>query len=1696
MGVASKTCRSFTRHPLAHAVALAIALGSASAQAATITVTSNADAALPADDGNCTLREAIAAANANAAVDTCTPGDAGLDTITFADGLGTITLTTGQLEITETVSITGPAAGQTISGNNASRIFAVTVADQALTLENLTLTAGYTSADGSFPGTCAADRGEGGAVCTLGKLTLTNSTVSNSFTVGNDAHGGGLFVRGNATLSNSTVSGNRTSGIYAHGGGLFVRGNATLTNSTVSGNATGGVRSNGGGLRVRGNATLTNSTVSDNSTDGAAAYAGGLRVDRNATLTNSTVSGNRTTGDRAEGGGLWVGDNATLTNSTVSGNRTSGLDADGGGLWLGGNATLTNSTVTDNTARTGGGGIHLYYDSGYTLTLDSTILAANFGFQDNLRAGSNTINARFSLFGDDPSEINGTNTSNVFDDNPGVAPLADNGCAVPAPINCVPTHALLGSSPALDTGDNPLSLTTDQRGSGFPRTLHTATDIGAFERAANFIVTTIADSSLGSLREAVLDANRIPGADTITFSNGLGTITLTSGQLDITETVSITGPAAGQTISGNNASRIFAVTVADQALTLENLTLTGSDTSADGAFPAATSCAADTGEGGAVCALGDLTLSNSTVSDNRTRGYAAYGGGLYVGGTATLTNSEVRQNRAGGLFSYGGGLYVRGDAMLSNSTVSGNRTTKDDAPGGGLFVRGNATLADSTVSDNSTNCSSFHCRGGGLYVDGNATLSNSTVSGNSTTGDFSGGGGLYVDGNATLSNSTVSGNSTDGSDSEGGGLFVRGNATLSNSTVTANQADSGGGGIHLYGSGSTLDLDSTILAGNTGPEGNLQPRSNTINARFSLFGDDPSEINGSNTSNVFDDNPGVAPLADNGCAVPAPDNCVQTHAVLGSSLALDAGDNPLGLLTDQRGSGFPRTIGIATDIGAFERPSFTVTTNANSGTDSLRDKVGQANALFGNDVITFADGLGPIVLTTGQLDISEALTIRGPAAGQIISGDNNSRIFNVNTTGAPLTLENLTLRDGFTDNNGGAVRVRFSDLTLTNSTVLDNTALGTANNANGGGLWVRDGDLTLTNSAVLNNTATAILNNANGGGLFAQNSILTLTNSTIAGNDVAGDNANGGGLLVRDGDLALSNSTVSGNSADGTGLNNNGRGGGLFVDNSDATLTHSTVTANQAERGGGGIHLTNNNPGRSLTLDNTILAANTGPQGNLRRGNNTVDGSFNLFGDAASEINDTDPSSNNNILTNAPELAALADNGCITPHSTPSGLACVQTHAPLPDSPALDAAGATTCTSAPVNGLDQRGFSRGFDATGIPDDPQPGDCDIGAHEADGVLSFSLTQNQWQLISPLPLDNFGDTTVGEVVGDDILVGNLDNTVYGSEWIVYRRDDAADQYVALDLNSALEVGRGYWLKTLSSDQQFGLSGDANSATAIALEAAPNPADGRANKLGHPFTHSVCWSDVEISDDGFSTTLSLDDVDPGGICDTDPSDPSCIMSRIMYQWNGAAYQSFDGVTPGAEGVLDIFDGFFVKAYQAGYELRVPATPGCSSTLTLKAASPASKTDATQANEWSLRLIVSSGRLTDPGNLLGRLDASADGFDAHDLNELPADFEPYLTLVFPHPEWGEQAGDYTTDYRAPSSDRRAVTDWAFEIRSDQPREITLSWEIPTQDLRHKSRLIDIENRVQIRPKNVAEYTVPMVGTRHRFTWRLRQGR
>ena len=86
-------------------------------------------------------------------------------------------------------------------------------------------------------------------------------------------------------------------------------------------------------------------------------------------------------------------------------------------------------------------------------------------------------------------------------------------------------------------------------------------DDGPVALRATFIVTNTNDSGAGSLRQAIIGANTLLGDDVIVFDiSGTSphTITLTSGQLEVTSNIEVTGPGSESLIiDGNASSRVF-----------------------------------------------------------------------------------------------------------------------------------------------------------------------------------------------------------------------------------------------------------------------------------------------------------------------------------------------------------------------------------------------------------------------------------------------------------------------------------------------------------------------------------------------------------------------------------------------------------------------------------------------------------------------------------------------------------------------------------------------------------------------------------------------------------------------------------------------------------------------------------------------------------------------------------------------------------------------------------------------------------------------------------------------------------------------------------------------------------------------------------------------------------------------------------
>ena len=415
-----------------------------------------------ADDGACTLREAILSANtdkASGAKDGECSAGSGADIITLEATTYSLTIAgpspaSGGVHIwiVEPLTIIGLGEGSTTIKSAYGNAGIFYVSGTTLNLSSLTMADGNTVAGGAIHN------------ANYGTLTVTNTTF-----VGNSAGDGGAIYNSlgsNAMVTNSTFSGNISRG---SGGAIYNgSGTTTLTGSTFSDNSAGGGQYVGAGGAIMNSSTMniTNCVLTGNRANTGGAITNG----QNAPLTikNSTLSGNSADKDAfGNGGAIQNFGTLNLINSTLSGNIAGGASGVGGGITNDyyGTLTIINSTLSGNSAAFGGG-----------IRTDGTV---NY---------TNTIIANSSS-GGDCSRVYGnfsTKVNNLVEDgscfatisgDPNLGPLADNG-------GPTLTHALLPGSRAINMGSDTACAASpvfniDQRSGVRPQGAHC--DIGAVE---------------------------------------------------------------------------------------------------------------------------------------------------------------------------------------------------------------------------------------------------------------------------------------------------------------------------------------------------------------------------------------------------------------------------------------------------------------------------------------------------------------------------------------------------------------------------------------------------------------------------------------------------------------------------------------------------------------------------------------------------------------------------------------------------------------------------------------------------------------------------------------------------------------------------------------------------------------------------------------------------------------------------------------------------------------------------------------------------------------------------------------------------------------------------------------------------------------------------------------------------------------
>ncbi|OWK36578.1 Fibronectin type III domain protein [Fimbriiglobus ruber] len=859
------------------------------------------------------------------------------NTITFLPGLfGTISLGSSLPTITQPVTIQGPGAALITINGMGNQIFQLDSTSASVT--NTDAISGLTLTNGGS----ATD---GGAVYDNNQnLTLDSMTITANTATGD---GAGLFTNGGTVIvTNSVFSNNKAAdGVAIRNTGATV----AIADTTIDGNTATNPDGTGGYYQSGGSSTITGSSFTNNvGGDGVGLFVTGGPT----TLGTSFVGNNKSTnaGGPDIGGGLAVaGGQVTVQNSTISGNTA---NADGAGVdFQSGSLTIQNSTIAFNTAdadNTGGGdGGGVFVATTLSVGLSSNIIAKNAvgtsGANPDV-SGVASATSAFNLIGDSTGLTgisNGTQNNQIGTAGTPLDPMF----VSTSPVfngGPTPTFALQSTSLAIGTG-TANTLPTDQRGAPFVRTAGAGTDIGAFQTQPNqaLVVTTAQDLNSPlynpanlSLREAI----RLAGtnAPTITFAPALNgsTINLTLGTLDVNRSLSIQGPGASQlTVDGQGMFQPFLI-FNGTASTLSTVSISG------------------------------LTVQNG--DSDPSLGGTGFGGGIESAENTTLDSVIVKNSKA---TSSGGGVAqaIRGTLKITNSWIDSNAAV--GGVGGGV-----ANIAGSTVK-----------------------IVNTAITNNTSGTDGGGVASAFGTANLVVQNSTIASNKAN---ADGGGVWVSAGSTfaLDNSTVALNMADAdntgggSGGGLFVAGLTTPATAQSTIVAKNTvgtsGTDPDIDGRIDTTKSLvFNTTGWDQS---GSDAATIRGQDPLLGTLQNNGGLSP-------TLALQSGSPAIDAGSNPDSQTTDQRGTGFARTTGAATDIGAFEFGS-TVTITITPATLPAA-VVGTAYS----QTLTAAGAAGPFTftVTTGTLPAGLTLTSAGVLSGTPTAGGPSS--FTVTATSGVLS---------------------------------------------------------------------------------------------------------------------------------------------------------------------------------------------------------------------------------------------------------------------------------------------------------------------------------------------------------------------------------------------------------------------------------------------------------------------------------------------------------------------------------------------------------------------------------------------------------------------------------------------------------------------------------------------------------------------
>ncbi len=884
------------------------------------------------------------------------------------------------------------------------------------------------------------------------KLDLRSTAENNKFENNESPgeYGGAIYSEGcESIIEGYTFKTNHADAANGKGGAFGINGQVTVTDCVFDSNTAG---ADGGALKVRGSGSLTAENckfIGNTAANGGAIHSSGGAV----TLTggaDALFQNNRSIGGGHHGGALNIEGTFSANGYTFDGNHS---DATGGAaiIWLG-TADFTNCTFKNNTAATDGGALNLQNrdNAGSTVTVTDTAFISN-----SAQGGSG---GAIYLSGATLT-LTGTGDNALFQDNGSVGGGHHGGamCVVKdVSVLKATGYTFDGNHSDATAGAFMIHTGTADFTKCTFKNNTAATDGGACNIYKSGAATTV------SFTDTEFSSNKSNGGghgggviymngSTVILSGGSfkdNTAKTQAGAIDIENGAILKSAdnAPGTLFEGNKTLNNWANygAIAVNGSTVD-LTANGGDAKFLNNKVAQAENGTD-GHAGAIGITGGgyLKLHGYTFEGNEAK---THGGAIAIwenNGSVTLENCVFNKNTAS---QKAGALYLAGQttATVTNTVftgnVSNNPVLNDEAnknrSGGAVYVEPRVTLG------------TVHCTFGG----------DTEESGNKAA---AGGGGAivvcgtYTDKGNDQGPSVFSHNSSAGN---GGAICVddSGSAALTGTKFTANvshmkKAENNiqGGGAVYVNSGATLSTVACIFGGDTEGDGNKADAAEG-GAIFAF---------GSYTDK----------------------NSVFSH----NSSAVSGG-----------------AVKIAGTAGSADAPGLDGTEfDGNTSNEGGALAVG-GGKVYGKNV-KFTDN-------QAKSGSGGAVNVTSTASSELhLTGDNADKaVFSGNTSGLHggalcvgggkgASVTGYKFTGNKANNQGGAVGVMSTNLTLTDCSVTGNTAVN-----GGGGLLIYNGTATVTNTPFEGNKTERTDAGAHGGGAIYMNSEAGATASLTLAGDAA-----------------------------------------------------------------------------------------------------------------------------------------------------------------------------------------------------------------------------------------------------------------------------------------------------------------------------------------------------------------------------------------------------------------------------------------------------------------------------------------------------------------------------------------------------------------------------------------------------------------